>query len=155
MKKTKYILIVFLIVIIIAIIVYFCKIKKTDNINNNLNYSKHVNIIDENDSLDTNNIREKEKISKNKIDSIIFDNNHTETEISTFSTDRLDDSPGRLTNIRITCDNINNTVVDPGKTFSFNEIVGQPSVSKGYQEAPIIVDGEHETGIGGRKLSSK
>ena len=76
-------------------------------------------------------------------------------EISSFSTEILDDTPSRLNNISITCSTLNNTVVEAGQTFSFNEIVGKPTSERGYQEAKIIVDHEAELGIGGRKLSSK
>ena len=153
MKKSKYFFITFFMIIIASIIIYMCSYNKKDiNDISNSNLSKNTNTESqvelEND--DSNTINQKEEIAKNKIDSIIEDNNHSETEISTFSTDILDDSPGRLTNIRITCDILNDNIVESGQTFSFNEIVGQPSATRGYQEAPIIVDGDHETGIGGR-----
>ena len=72
-----------------------------------------------------------------------------ETQISNISTPILDDSSGRVENSRITCNILNDTIINPGETFSFNEHVGQPSAERGYKEASIIVDGEHETGIGG------
>lgn len=78
-----------------------------------------------------------------------------ETQISTFSTKILDDSPGRVTNIRITCGILNETVINPGDTFSFNAIVGKPTAERGYQEAKIIINHKTEKGLGGRKLSSK
>ena len=72
-----------------------------------------------------------------------------ETELSGYSTNILDDTPGRLTNISITCSTLNNTIVHAGETFSFNEVIGKPTADKGYQEAKIIVDHEAEMGIGG------
>lgn len=72
-----------------------------------------------------------------------------EKELSTFSTEIKDNSEGRLTNIQITCSLINDTIISPGDTFSFNDIVGQPTSERGYKEATIIIDGEHERGIGG------
>lgn len=72
-----------------------------------------------------------------------------ETEISNFATNILDDTPGRLTNISITCSTLNNTIIHAGETFSFNEVVGKPTADRGYQEAKIIVDHEAEMGIGG------
>ena len=44
---------------------------------------------------------------------------------------------------------INNTVVFPGETFSFNQTVGKRTKEKGYLPAPIIVRGELSEGIGG------
>lgn len=82
-------------------------------------------------------------------------NAQKETQISTFSTKILDDSAGRLTNIRITCGILNETVLNPGETFSFNDIVGKPTVERGYQEAKIIINHKSEMGLGGRKLPGK
>lgn len=72
-----------------------------------------------------------------------------ETQISTFSTKILDNSTGRLTNIRITCGILNETILNPGDTFSFNNIVGKPTAERGYQEAKIIINHKSEMGLGG------
>lgn len=71
------------------------------------------------------------------------------TKISSFSTPIVDDNPNRLTNIKITCSRINNTVVSPGEEFSFCEVVGQPSAKDGYKEAHAFVDGKLTNEIGG------
>ena len=71
-----------------------------------------------------------------------------EEEISSFSTKILDDSPGRLTNISITCSIINDTIIHNGETFSFNDIVGEPTTDRGYQEAKVIIHHKAEKGIG-------
>ncbi|WP_219838861.1 VanW family protein [Paenibacillus sp. R14(2021)] len=55
----------------------------------------------------------------------------------------------RSHNIRLAAQAINNTVIFPGETFSFNKIVGKRTKEKGYLEAPIIVRGELSEGIGG------
>lgn len=100
-----------------------------------------------------------EENAENRLANILEDQNESrepaEKEISSFATEILDDSPGRLNNISITCSTLNNTIVKAGETFSFNETVGKPTVERGYQEAKIIVDHEAELGIGGRKLPSK
>ena len=72
-----------------------------------------------------------------------------EQEIASYSTEIKDDSPGRLTNINITCTLLNNVIINPNQIFSFNEIVGQPSSERGYQEATVIIDDEYEQAIGG------
>ena len=91
-----------------------------------------------------------EEDSENRIANIIESQSQiTETEISAFQTEILDDTPGRLNNISITCSTLNNTIVKAGETFSFNETVGKPSAERGYQEAKIIVDHKAELGIGG------
>lgn len=55
----------------------------------------------------------------------------------------------RTNNIRKSAEAINNYVLFPGETFSFNKIVGQRTKERGYQPAPIIVRGELSEGIGG------
>ncbi|WP_216829618.1 VanW family protein [Alkalihalobacterium elongatum] len=55
----------------------------------------------------------------------------------------------RAHNISLAVDAINNHVVFPGETFSFNQVVGNRTVEKGYLPAPIIVRGELTDGVGG------
>lgn len=55
----------------------------------------------------------------------------------------------RSHNIALASEAINNHVVFPGETFSFNKVVGKRTASRGYQPAPIIVRGELSEGIGG------
>ncbi|WP_347550615.1 VanW family protein [Pseudalkalibacillus hwajinpoensis] len=55
----------------------------------------------------------------------------------------------RTTNITLATEAINNKVVFPGETFSFNKAVGKRTKEKGYLPAPIIVKGELSEGIGG------
>lgn len=88
--------------------------------------------------------------NNNQISNTIIDPITTSTNIiSTFSTPIKDNSPGRLTNISITCNTINGTIINPNEVFSFNDIVGQPTAEKGYQEASIIIDHHTASGIGG------
>ena len=130
MKISKFI-IPFIVAVIIILIIAF-------NLMNNANKSKY----------NSNSIDNLQNQPKEKVDNI-KNSTPIETELFSYTTEILDDSEGRLENIRITCDKINNTIIEPDEIFSFNEIVGQPSSSEGYQEASIIVNGEHETGIGG------
>lgn len=55
----------------------------------------------------------------------------------------------RSHNMVLAANAINNHVVFPGETFSFNQTVGQRTKEKGYLPAPIIVKGELAEGIGG------
>lgn len=55
----------------------------------------------------------------------------------------------RSHNILLATKAINNTVLFPGETFSFNKVVGQRTKEKGYLDAPVIVRGELSEGIGG------
>lgn len=55
----------------------------------------------------------------------------------------------RSHNITLATVAINNFVVFPGETFSFNKVVGKRTPEKGYLSAPVIVKGELTEGIGG------
>ncbi|KKI94010.1 hypothetical protein WQ54_00220 [Bacillus sp. SA1-12] len=55
----------------------------------------------------------------------------------------------RSHNIQLASNAINNYVVFPGETFSFNAVVGKRTVEKGYLPAPVIVRGELSEGVGG------
>lgn len=56
---------------------------------------------------------------------------------------------GRTHNIRLSADAINGLLMKPNDVFSFNEVVGFRSAERGYQEAPVIVNGKMEPGLGG------
>ncbi len=55
----------------------------------------------------------------------------------------------RSHNIKLAMEAINNHVVFPGETFSFNRVVGRRTVEKGYEKAKVIVRGEYAEDIGG------
>ena len=56
----------------------------------------------------------------------------------------------RTTNLRLACEAINGTVLDPGEIFSYNETVGQRTAEKGYKEGIIFAnDGSSESELGG------
>ncbi|WP_096435147.1 VanW family protein [Alteribacter populi] len=55
----------------------------------------------------------------------------------------------RSHNIALATEAINNHVVFPEETFSFNGTVGKRTIKRGYLPAPIIVRGELAEGIGG------
>ena len=60
-----------------------------------------------------------------------------ETELSTFSTPLKSGVANRITNIKITCGKINERVLKPGESFSFNQIVGPCTSQEGYKKAEI------------------
>ena len=133
-SSLKYVFIIILLLIIISAIMYFFLSNNSNNVG-----QTNTDILGSRTSVDIN-VEE----SNNMINTP-----PKETEIANYSTEIKDNSSGRLTNIKLTCDIINDTIIEPGETFSFNEIVGQPSSKRGYKEATVIIDGEHEQGIGG------
>lgn len=57
--------------------------------------------------------------------------------------------PGRRENIRLAAEAVDGTVIQPGEEFSFNEVVGNTSLERGYQEAAVIRNGAVALGAGG------
>src|SRR5581483_11839128 len=55
----------------------------------------------------------------------------------------------RIHNVQLVAHLIDGTMVAPGATFSFNEATGDRNAAKGFLEAPVIINGELQTGLGG------
>lgn len=149
-SNLKYVLFIIVLVIIISAIVYFYtsnKNKDTNKDTNKNNMNSQANTTTSASKTSTN-----VNMENNRIANIIAENTPVvpkETQISTYSTAIKDNSSGRLVNIRLTCNALNGTIINPNDTFSFNRVVGKPTAEKGYQEAKIIIDHKTETGIGG------
>ena len=57
--------------------------------------------------------------------------------------------PNRIHNVQLVAHLVDHKFIAPGETFSFNATTGERSAAKGFLEAPVIVNGELETGLGG------
>jgi vancomycin resistance protein YoaR len=57
--------------------------------------------------------------------------------------------PSRLHNVALVAQLIDGALIGPGETFSFNGTTGERTAEKGFQEAPVIINGELQTGLGG------
>ena len=57
--------------------------------------------------------------------------------------------PPRTNNLVLACKAINNLILRPGETFSFNEVLGERTAEKGYQKAGAYADGEIVEQLGG------
>lgn len=68
---------------------------------------------------------------------------------SSFYTTYSSSSLERKHNISLACISLNNTIVDVGGEFSFNQVVGARTEKRGYQSAKIIFNGEFIDGVGG------
>ncbi|MFR2570459.1 MAG: VanW family protein [Clostridia bacterium] len=69
--------------------------------------------------------------------------------LSTYSTKYSARNTGRTTNLQLAASKINGTVLMPGETFSYNQVVGARTIAAGYKEAPIYVSGQVVDGLGG------
>jgi len=57
--------------------------------------------------------------------------------------------PNRIHNVQLVAHLVDNKLIAPGATFSFNGATGERSAEKGFLEAPVIINGELQTGLGG------
>ena len=55
----------------------------------------------------------------------------------------------RIHNVQLVAHLVDHKFIAPGETFSFNGTTGERSAAKGFLEAPVIVNGELQTGLGG------
>lgn len=69
--------------------------------------------------------------------------------LSRFETDFRTRAGTRAINIRVASRALHGQVLAPQETFSFNQVVGPRIESRGYREAPVIVDDQLEPGVGG------
>ena len=57
--------------------------------------------------------------------------------------------PNRIHNVQLVAHLVDGKLIAPGATFSFNAATGERSAQKGFLEAPVIINGELQTGLGG------
>jgi vancomycin resistance protein YoaR len=55
----------------------------------------------------------------------------------------------RIHNVQLVSHLVDKHVIAPGETFSFNGATGARTADKGFREAPVIINGELQTGLGG------
>ena len=85
--------------------------------------------------------RRAEELSAIKFDAILgqFDTKYS----------RAQKAEDRTYNLRLAASKLDGTVLLPGETFDFNEVVGPRDEANGYKVATVIADGELVDGIGG------
>jgi vancomycin resistance protein YoaR len=57
--------------------------------------------------------------------------------------------PNRIHNVQLVARLVDGALIAPGTTFSFNGTTGERSADRGFREAPVIINGELQNGIGG------
>lgn len=72
-----------------------------------------------------------------------------EVVVSSFTTSFDPNVTGRVRNIELSSQAINNVILGVGDIFSFNTTVGERTKARGYQKAKEIVNKEMVAGIGG------
>jgi vancomycin resistance protein YoaR len=69
--------------------------------------------------------------------------------LATFTTSFDASNTARTHNIALACRFLDGTKIDGGKTFSFNQRVGERTKERGFQDAAVIFDGQFTVGCGG------
>ena len=69
--------------------------------------------------------------------------------LATYTTSFSTSNFNRTTNIKLSSNKIDGVVLMPGEEFSYNKVVGQRTVQKGYKSAPVYVGGKVVNDIGG------
>lgn len=69
--------------------------------------------------------------------------------VGSYTTYYSGSSEGRVHNIVLSSKMIDEKLIMPGETFSFNYTTGARNMSAGYKESKVIVDGDYTSGIGG------
>lgn len=102
-----------------------------------------------------NNIEEEKdleiKAELNKVEPKIKENDlkSINSKISSFTTNFQTSNDNRSTNINISANAISGKILMPGDVFSFNDVVGERSVERGYKTATVIIDNKFTDDIGG------
>jgi vancomycin resistance protein YoaR len=55
----------------------------------------------------------------------------------------------RIHNVQLVAHLVDDKLIAPGEEFSFNKTTGARTAAKGFLEAPVIINGELSTGLGG------
>lgn len=122
------------IIIISSLFLTGCAKEENTTTSNNLNVSRlstSDNTLETNRSTSNNSITNVTEIKEN----MNSNSAPVETEMASFSTKLGGSMNSRTNNINITTGVLNETVLEPGKTFSFCDTVGKPTKERGYQEA--------------------
>lgn len=69
--------------------------------------------------------------------------------LGTFTTTYSASNKNRETNLKLSSEKINGTIIMPEEIFSYNKIVGERTIAKGYKEAAVYSGGKVINGIGG------
>ena len=69
--------------------------------------------------------------------------------LASYSTKYVASNKNRTTNLRLAAGKIDGTVLLPGEIFSYNNVVGERTISAGYKDAAIYQNGQVVDGLGG------
>ena len=130
------------------------------DLDNSGNVVKYAGVVGKH--LDTEAIAQSLKDPLNSLnvqDNIELTPEETQPFVTTEDIEQIDSVLGQYTtsfylgdrgdNISLAASSINDTLLKPGWTFSFNDVVGERSYSNGYKTAGVILNGRPAQGVGG------
>ena len=89
------------------------------------------------------------KILKPNVTNNMIGNEAFPDLLASYSTRYAASNTNRTTNLRLAAGKIDGTVLLPGETFSYNNVVGERTISAGYKDAAIYQNGQVVDGLGG------
>lgn len=69
-------------------------------------------------------------------------------QLGTYTTN-VTGTAARLNNVRLAAEHCNGTILLPGETFSYNDVVGERTAARGFQKAGAYLNGETVQELGG------
>ena len=105
-----------------------------------VNYHRTYGYIDLNDLTDL--------VPVSPTDTPISEETPIAAYTSYYGMSQSDTNMNRLNNIQVACSFLR-TIIMPGETYNCNKIWGPYNKSKGYKEAPVLINGETKPGYGG------
>jgi vancomycin resistance protein YoaR len=69
--------------------------------------------------------------------------------LGTYSTTLIGSLPARTDNIRLAARSLDSTILETAQVLSFNRRIGQRSIERGFQPAPVILHETREVQVGG------
>lgn len=89
------------------------------------------------------------KILKPNVTNNMIGNEAFPDLLASYSTKYAASNKNRTTNLRLAAEKIDGTVLLPGEVFSYNNVVGERTISAGYKDAAIYLNGQVVDGLGG------
>lgn len=102
------------------------------------------------DIEENEDVNEEDDIDENQ--TIYYDTteNIPANQLATYSTPLLSSTNERINNIEIVCERLNNFILNPNESFSYNDVAGPYGPSDGFEEATILLsDGTKSESYGG------
>lgn len=89
------------------------------------------------------------KITKPEVTAKMLEDKYVNKVIASYSTSLGGSTANRIANVALAASKINGYVLNPGKRFSYNKVVGPRTAATGFKMAHVYVGNEVVDGIGG------